>query len=599
MSWIRTAVTKAVEAGGGNNLTRTVRNYADSVVYHAGNAVSEGAKVIQDRIGPRNLKSFKHTLKQLEEMSVSCRGVERIQLLRRWLVALKEIERLSLGSNDHNEKNPEERLAFDDSKDSPRKPNMVYYVDSDMVAEPRNFRDVFLQSEALEGITLSMILEAPNEEEVPLLLEIYGLCLTGGKEVHNAIISSVCDLAKAFSGYQDEVLVKREELLQYAQGAVSGLKINADLERIDAEVSSLKEKLDIMKESHHSLIERSAKSHEEMTFSTVETIKEEIAQVQLCSKLEALLLRKKSLSNGDSQELHAEKVDKLKILSESLANSTSKAEKRILDHRSHKEEALNFRVAKSNEVTQLEKQLVVEVGELEKQKGELEAALKKVNSCLAAAHARLRNVREERENFDEASNEILVHLKTKEMLGPSITRTRKLVDSLSSSQGSEIFASAADESSKIIKPRKQLEEEYLEVEANFITSISSVGSIKMQLYIQNEGIFRKDNQKVKELFDALEKLKDEFESIGRPRLEIETPTQNQENPSSDRPHQSPHPTSKQSFGTLENKQDKVNHSSLIKIVNTSDRVAKVAKKESEFGKVNGDVLADEIGEWEI
>lgn len=665
MSWIRTAVTKAVEAGGGNNLTRTVRNYADSVVYHAGNAVSDGAKIIQDRIGPRNLKSFKHTLKQLEEMSVSCRGVERIQLLRRWLVALKEIERLSLGSNDHNEKNPKERLAFDDSKDSPRKPNMVYYVDSDMVGEPRNFRDVFLQSEALEGITLSMILEAPNEEEVPLLLEIYGLCLTGGKEVHNAIISSVCDLAKAFSGYQDEVLVKREELLQYAQGAVSGLKINADLERIDAEVSSLKEKLDIMKESHHSLIERSAKSHEEMTFSTVETIKEEIAQVQLCSKLEALLLRKKSLSNGDSQELHAEKVDKLKILSESLANSTSKAEKRILDHRSHKEEALNFRVAKSNEVTQLEKQLVVEVGELEKQKGELEAALKKVNSSLAAAHARLRNVREERENFDEASNEILVHLKTKEdellrsisscrvegnvvdtwihfldntwvlqtsyteqrekqvngelkrygeyfvnlvihllsaykeMLGPSITRTRKLVDSLSSSQGSEIFASAADESSKITKPRKQLEEEYLEVEANFITTISSVDSIKMQLYIQNEGIFRKDNQKVKELFDALEKLKDEFESIGRPRLEIETPTQNQENPSSDRPHQSPHPTSKQSVGTLENKQDKVNHSSSIKIVNTSDRVAKVAKKESEFGKVNGDVLADEIGEWEI
>lgn len=665
MSWIRTAMTKAVEAGGGNNLTRTVRNYADSVVYHAGNAVSEGAKIIQDRIGPRNLKSFKHTLKQLEEMSVSCRGVERIQLLRRWLVALKEIERLSLGSNDHNEKNPEERLTFDDSKDSPRKPNMVYYVDSDMVGEPRNFRNVFLQSEALEGITLSMILEAPNEEEVPLLLEIYGLCLTGGKEVHNAIISSVCDLAKAFSGYQDEVLAKREELLQYAQAAVSGLKINADLERIDAEVSSLKEKLDIMKESHHSLIERSAKSHEEMTFSTVETIKEEIAQVQLCSKLEALLLRKKSLSNGDSQELHAEKVDKLKILSESLANSTSKAEKRILDHRSHKEEALLFRVAKSNEVNQLEKELVVEVGELEKQKGELEAALKKVNSSLAAAHARLRNVREERENFDEASNEILVHLKTKEdellrsisscrvegnvvdtwihfldntwvlqtsyteqrekqvngelkrygeyfvnlvihllsaykeMLGPSITRTRKLVDSLSSSQGSEILASAADESSKIAKPRKQLEEEYLEVEANFITTISSVDSIKMQLYIQNEGIFRKDNQKVKELFDALEKLKHEFESIGRPRLEIETPTQNQETPSSDRPHQSPHPTSKQSVGTLQNKQDKVNHSSSNKIVNPSDRVAEVAKKESEFGKVSGDDLANEIGEWEI
>jgi hypothetical protein len=40
----------------------------------------------------------------------------------------------------------------------------------------------------------------------------------------------------------------------------------------------------------------------------LQALKEEIAQVQLCSKLEALLLRKKSLSNGDSPKLHAEKV---------------------------------------------------------------------------------------------------------------------------------------------------------------------------------------------------------------------------------------------------------------------------------------------------
>ena len=43
MSWIRTAVNKAVEAGGRNNLSRTVRDYA-------GYAVSEGAKIIHDRI---------------------------------------------------------------------------------------------------------------------------------------------------------------------------------------------------------------------------------------------------------------------------------------------------------------------------------------------------------------------------------------------------------------------------------------------------------------------------------------------------------------------------------------------------------------------
>lgn len=52
MSWLRAAVIRAVEAGAGgkDNITRTVRNVAGTVVYHAGNAVVEGAKIIQDRI---------------------------------------------------------------------------------------------------------------------------------------------------------------------------------------------------------------------------------------------------------------------------------------------------------------------------------------------------------------------------------------------------------------------------------------------------------------------------------------------------------------------------------------------------------------------
>ncbi|XP_039136596.1 uncharacterized protein LOC120273918 [Dioscorea cayenensis subsp. rotundata] len=240
-SWLRNAMNKAVEAGGKNNLTRTVRSYADTVVHHAGQAMAEGAKILQDRMGIRNYKSFKQTVRRLEEASVSFRGVERSQLLRRWLVALKDIERMSADSA------VSEQSQSSDEPDSPRNISTVLFFDSDMEGEPMNFRDVFLYSQALEGITISMILEAPNEEEVSLLLEIFGLCITGGKEVHNAIVSSIQDLAKAFSTYQDEVLVKREELLQFAQSAITGLKVNADVSRIDAEASKLLQKINKVK----------------------------------------------------------------------------------------------------------------------------------------------------------------------------------------------------------------------------------------------------------------------------------------------------------------------------------------------------------------
>ncbi|KAK9127177.1 hypothetical protein Syun_015974 [Stephania yunnanensis] len=689
MSWLRSAVNKAVEVGGKNNLTRAVRSYADTVVHHAGQAVAEGAKILQDRMIGRNFKSFKHTVRRLEEVSVSCRGEERTQLLRRWLVALKEIERLSAASSDGSEQVLEQTPGSDESKDTTARPSLI------LVIMPSPFVFIYcgigVHSNAEKNNVLLKILEAPGEEEVSILLEIFGLCLTGGKEVHNAIVSSVQDLAKAFSTYQDEVLV-----LISALQAVSDFKFLTDAESL-----IVQKKLDEMREKHT----LTSEEHEEKpNISTVEALKVALAEVRLCSRLEALLLQKKSLFAGDSPDIRSQKpkqnemiplldhcsmlgqlaqyngglyaafgkdeslhvttyhslfavvllylttrffsdpqIDKLKVLSQSLASSMSKAEKRISDHRvlhvlgkmlssdgymasekfnlhfiHQREDALKFRATKANEAGDIEKDLASEISSLEKQRDELEAELKRVNISLSAALARLRNAREEREQFDEASNQIVTHLKAKEdelsksiasckveadvvntwinfledtwalqstymeqkdqqakymqlppidlsfpssscinavfraelekfvnyfielvirllssykeELAPSIGRIRTFVENLKNIDGSDGAPGVGSENAQVLNPRKNVEEEYLQYEAK-VQALNLIYRNDLQCSGQHKRAFLRpagkysweDSPKVKELFDSIEKIREEFELIERPTLELEIP----------------------------------------------------------------------------
>ncbi|XP_044462049.1 thyroid receptor-interacting protein 11 isoform X2 [Mangifera indica] len=594
-------------------------------------------------------------------------------LLRRWLIVLKEAERSSRSVSEDKE-NVREPQGTDEGKDSARKSAVLLYYDSDVGGEPLNFRDVFLQSQALEGITLSMILEAPSDEEISLLLEMFGLCLTGGKEVHNAITSSIQDLATVLSSYEEEVLVKREELLQFVQGAISGLKINADIIRINAEAFNLRKKLDGLNASLKPSNEGLEQAYEETTMATIESLKEALAQVRACSRLEGLLLKKKMLNSGDSPEIHAQKVEKLKVLSESLANSTIKAEKRISDHRLQKEEALKVRVVKSNEANEKEKELAAEIAELEKERDHLEAELKKVNITLAAAHARLRNAKEEREQFDEANHQIVEHLKTKEdelfksiaacrveadvlntwinfledtwvlqcnyaeikdkqvndeldkhedyfvklaisllsdykkELGPSVVRIGKFVENLKNlREGSEKESRADNEDPKELNPRKNLEEEYLNYEAKIITTFSVVDNMKEQFYAPQGTNSRKDDVTVKELFDDIEKLRQEFESIERPNLELETPASKAnapadapaDTPSNEKPLGNPFNTPAQETATVKPKINERTEKSANKAEQVLDPEAELAKFESEFGKVGQDYTGEEIGDWEF
>ncbi|KAJ8484681.1 hypothetical protein OPV22_017166 [Ensete ventricosum] len=656
MSWLRSAVIKAVEVGGQNNITRTVKSYAGTVVYHAGQAVTGGARIIQDRMGIRNSKSFKQTVKGLEDAAVSCRGIERVELLQRWLFALEEIERMHGNSVDHE--SLERSLSSEESYSSPRDVSLNLYFDSDVGVESMNFRDVFLYSQALEGIALSMILEAPNDEEVSLLLAIFGYCLTGGKEVHNAIMSSIQDMGKAFSNYQDEVLVKREELLQFAQGAISGLKLNADISRLEYEVKKLQSKVDGMEVLQVS----SGQDHvgtSEKTTALVEVLKEALAEVYLCSRLEALLLRKKSINNGESPDIHSQKIDKLKVLAESLANSSIKAEKRILDHRHQKEEALNFRVAKANEVDEFQKELLSEIAGLEKQRDGLEAELKKVNVSLVSAFARLKRTREERDQFDEASNQIVMHLKAKEdelaksvasckveadivqiwinfledtwqlqssytelknkqisddlekygncflklikyhlssckdELKSSITHISTYVENLKQfNDRSDSTQNSNNDTSKDSNSKKYLEEEYLATETKIVTAFHVSDHMRGLFYSGRETGSRRDDMEVKELFELIEKLRVDFESIERPILEIEILKETQ---SDDRLEKGPLPaiqiTSSPRPKGIEWTTDDL-----------SDTESEIAKLEMEYGKAGMHCSTDEIDEiggWEF
>ncbi|KAL7095707.1 hypothetical protein ACP275_10G041100 [Erythranthe tilingii] len=328
------------------------------------------------------------------------------------------------------------------------------------------------------------------------------------------------------------------------------------------------------------LSEDIGKSSEYASGMSTENLEEALEHVRLCSRLEELLLRKKLTKNGDSPAAHIQKIDKLKILSESLASSASKAEKRISENRIQKEEALKFRVAKSGEVSILEKELVAEIKALDMRKDELEEELKKVTTALTSAHGRLHNAREERDQFDQASNQIVQHFTLKDdELAKSITSYRaeaevcnRFVNFLESTylfqssyskqnekllndeleRHEEYFVNLAisvlssykeelGPSISAVKDivqnlkrldgisttdekdnsRNTLEEQYQTSSTKLITTFTIVESIKKQFSTQQDDKSRRSDGKVKELLDEIEKFKSDYESIEKPGLESE------------------------------------------------------------------------------
>lgn len=121
-------------------------------------------------------------------------------------------------------------------------------------------------------------------------------------------------------------------------------------------------------------------------------------------------------------------------------------------------------------------------------------------------------------------------------------------------------------------------------------------------------VSRKDEQKIKDLFDAVERLKDDFESIERPIMEIESPTRRSETPFGDKSNQSPaYRNSPKTPDFRHNNNEAINSNSSIVGKNTLHSTAdqaELTQLESKYSKIDGEDLpdeinADEINDWEF
>lgn len=99
---------------------------------------------------------------------------------------------------------------------------------------------------------------------------------------------------------------------------------------------------------------------------------------------------------------------------------------------------------------------------------------------------------------------------------------------------------------------------------------------------------------MKELFDDMEKMRQEFESVARPILEIETPSPKSSaaaSPSSSMDGPVKSVTQKPELSPSE--------APTTTTAGSSNPESELAELESEFGKVGRDYSADEVDGWEF
>ncbi|KAG2242075.1 hypothetical protein Bca52824_096079 [Brassica carinata] len=156
----------------------------------------------------------------------------------------------------------------------------------------------------------------------------------------------------------------------------------------------------------------------------------------------------------------------------------------------------------------------------------------------------------------------------------------------------------------VSSPRKSLEQEYLDYETKIITTFSIVDNMKEHFQVLQCKLEKKDDRRVKELFDDMEKMRQEFESIARPTLEIETPSPKSSvaSPKSPKPSSSMDAPVKYVTQKTELSNPTEAPPTTTTAASSSQELnpeSELAEFESEFGKVARDYSADEVDGWEF
>eukprot|EP00245_Coleochaete_scutata_P003826 TRINITY_DN1577_c0_g1_i1.p1 TRINITY_DN1577_c0_g1~~TRINITY_DN1577_c0_g1_i1.p1 ORF type:complete len:757 (-),score=221.17 TRINITY_DN1577_c0_g1_i1:983-3253(-) len=596
MSWLRSALNKASEIGGKSlppAILRTGRSFAGSVYQTTGHAIAGGAKIVQDRLSGRRYNDFKHAVRKLDEVALNARGEERYQALARWLGALKDINReAERAASSERRASGTDYAEVDEEGSSPQpsRASLVLFYDSDISNESLTFRDVFLRSHALENIVTSLIYEAPEEEEVSMVLEMFGLCLAGGPELHQAIMSGIQDLSKANSSYTEEVMMKRQVLLQMSRDCISGLKLSSEAERLETDILQFQQQIAVKKAS--------PKAEETLSLGQRAKTAEEL--FWLGKSLHDCLVRKAAaLKAGDTQETHAEKVERMKDLTTKLSGEIQAMKKKISDNKQQKQDSIKYRTTKAQEVAEAEKVISQEVQALEKRREQLEAELKEVKAQIKVSTAKHIHIQEEKEQFDEASSNIIAHLaiqdndlthkvaahtvevstiatwqsfledtwllqsncmeerekamkssldvSEKELLSLTqahvTSRQEELEELLGrlkaaleeieklKSKTASGDSGAANVSSENTVALRKAEENYLEVEAKIKSLLLAATKAKDELEIVlRETADTGSAKSIQESFDAIFSLQKQFEEVERPKLLLEEPPPPPENP---------------------------------------------------------------------